>query len=145
MKVQRCQRQQPLWDQTRSVCLVNCVGAAHVYFGISGWLVHTPMVSTSICSPSPSGTSLAPFRKTLSEGYRQHFYARYCLSSLHCVAFTVFSPLVTGARCWSTNIYNPMASGGQHYHIAYKFTQGQPNWPALFHCGRWSIIINSWS
>jgi hypothetical protein len=70
MKVQRCQRQQALWDQTRSVCLVNCVGPAHMYFGISGWLVQTPMISSSICSPSPSGsgTSLAPFRKCWVRG-----------------------------------------------------------------------------
>lgn len=97
LKVQRCQRQQPLGDQSLSLSLVNCFGPAQIY--ISVWLVPRAMVSSAICSPSPSGTSLAPFHVALGEVH-QHCYARLLsLCYIHCAI------LVSGARYRSISIY----------------------------------------
>jgi len=134
LRLQRCQRQQPLGDQSRSLSLVNCFGPAQIYLYVSVWLVPMLMVSSAICSPSPSGTNPAPFCETLGE-IHQHFYARLVwLCCNHCVIL-----VSSGARYCSSSIYYSyilMASSGDLYYRAYNTTQGQPIWLAHFHCGR---------
>ena len=131
LKLQRCQRQHPLGDQSRSLSLVNCFGPAQIYLYVSVWLVPMPMVSSAICSPSPSGTNPAPFCETLGEVH-QHFYARLVwLCCNHLSSWLVVPDIVVQA----STTYILMASGDP-YHRAYNSTQGQPNWLAHFHCGR---------
>ena len=143
LKLQRCQRQHPLGDQSRSLSLVNCFGPAQIYLYVSVWLVPMPMVSSAICSPSPSGTNPAPFCETLGEVH-QHFYARSVwLCCNHCVI------LVSGARYCSVSIYyiysdgirRPVSSGVQLHTGPAKLAGSLSLW-ALKHCCQQLVLTS---
>lgn len=71
-----------------------------------------------------------------------YYYTFFFTRLLSSVTLTVFSCLQV-MRIWvhASIIWRHQGT----CIMAYKCSQGQPNWPAIFHCGRWSIVVNSWS
>lgn len=113
-------------------------GPAHMYFHLF-LVIFQPNASSSVSSLS-SVVNLAWVIEIWRYVVPKHLYTQFLFfCRIHYVnpfcrrcIFAYKSPiwlLKKPALLWRSCIH----------------TQGQPNWPALFHCGRWSIVVNSWS